>query len=106
MNRELKRLAQNARNRLINKGENGSKKVATPVSSNIKFKVLTSDADENFNSRARATIENESLSPIKDLMDMAYYQSLSQASQEKYLFDLVEKYNRFRKEFERNAAAL
>ena len=106
MNRELKRLAQNARNRLISKGENGSKKVASSISSNIKFKVLTSEADEKFISRAKETIEKESLSPIKDLMDMAYYSSLSEASQERYLFELVEKYNRFRKEFERNAAAL
>lgn len=107
MNKELKRLAQNARNRLISKGENGGmKKMSTPLSPNVKFKVLSSDADEMFNSKAMEVLERGSLNPITELMDMNYYASLSAGGKQRYLLEVVDKLNRVREKFERNAAAL
>ncbi len=107
MNKELKRLAQNARNRLISKGENGGmKKVSAPLSPNVKFKVLSSDADEMFNLKALDVLERGCLNPINELMDLNYYSSLSAGGKQRYLLEVVDKLNRVREKFERNAAAL
>ncbi len=101
MNKELKRLAQNARNRLIHKGENPSSSKAVVSSPNIKFKVISPELDENFNVKAQQVLESGSLSPMSDLMDLNYYSSLDDLSKEKYLLDTVEKFNRYKEKFER-----
>lgn len=102
MNQELKRLAQNARNRLISKGSrSGVKKMNAPLSPNVKFKIITSyEADENFNNKAREVLSKDTLDPIKELMDMNYYRSLDACNKERYLLSVIEKYSRFKEKFE------
>ncbi len=97
---ELKRLARNARERLINKGEGGGiKKVTSPCSPNVKFKIISSEIDENFNTKAKQALENDSLSPIQDIMDGDYFNSLDGVSKQKYLLDVIEKFNRVKEKF-------
>ena len=102
MNQELKRLAQNARNRLISKGNrSGVKKMNAPLSPNVKFKIITSsEADENFNNKAREVLSKDTIDPIKELMDMNYYRSLDACNKERYLLSVIEKYSRFKEKFE------
>lgn len=102
MNLELKRLAQNARNRLINKSAKGDiKKMGVSHNPSIKFKIISStDADENFNSKAHEVLTNDSLDPIKELMDMNHYRSLDACNKERYLLSVIEKYSRYKEKFE------
>lgn len=104
MNLELKRLAQNARNRLINKSAKGDiKKMGVSHNPSVKFKVITaSDADESFNTKAQEVLTKDSLDPIKELMDMNYYRSLDACNKERYLLSVIEKYARYKEKFERN----
>lgn len=110
MNQELKRLAQNARNRLMSKGEksaNGVKKMNAPLSPNVKFKIIsTSESDEIFKNRAKEVLEKDVLNPISELMDLSYYKTLDESKKQKYLLDVVEKFNRYKKEFERREQKL
>lgn len=103
MNLELKRLAQNARNRLINKSAKGDvKKMGISHKSSVKFKIISSyDADENFNTKAKEVLAKDSLDPIKELMDMNYYRSLDAGNRERYLLSVIEKYSRYKEKFER-----
>ena len=110
MNQELKRLAQNARNRLMSKGENGTsgvKKMNAPLSPNVKFKVIsTFESDEVFKNRTREVLEKGVLNPIGDLIDANYYRTLDEGKKQKYLLDVIEKFNRYKKEFERREQKL
>lgn len=104
MNLQLKRLAQNARNRLINKSAKGDvKKMGVSHNSSVKFKIISSsDADETFNNKANEVLSNDALDPIKELMDMNYYRSLDSVSKERYLLSVIEKYARYKEKFDRN----
>lgn len=104
MNLELKRLAQNARNRLINKSIKGDvKKMGMSHNPSVKFKIISSsDADENFNNKAKEVLSKDSLDPIKELMDMNYYRTLDACNKERYLLSVIEKYARYKEKFEQN----
>lgn len=101
-NYDLKKLALSAKNRLIgnkNKLEANRKNKDSIFSSNIKIKTI-SLADESFNSRAREVISRDALDPIREVMDMDYYKSLSPSMRDKYLLDVVEKYLACKKKFD------
>ena len=99
-NMELKRLAQNARKRLISSGaNNGIRKTVPSLNSNVKFKVI-SNSDEEFSSKARQVLESDTLSPIKELMDEDYFNSLDSINKQKYLLEVVEKFNRVKAKFD------
>lgn len=102
-NYELKKLAMNAKNRLIgNKTKDGqtSRNKAAVLNSNIKIKTI-SLTDENFDNRAREVILRDALDPIREVMDMEYYKSLSPNMKDKYLLDIIEKYLACKKKFDR-----
>ncbi len=105
MNRELKKLALNARNRLINKGENRLTKFPNSLSPNIRFKVISS-SDETFDNRAREILEKDSLNPIRELMDENYYKSLNEGMREKYLLEIIEKFVKVKKQIEKEERKL
>lgn len=101
-NYELKRLALNAKNRLIgNKKGNGAslKSKASPISANIKIKTI-SLSDENFDHKVREVLEHDTLAPIREIMDEAYYKSLSASMKEKYLLEVIEKFLICKKKFD------
>lgn len=104
MNLELKRLAQNARNRLINKSAKGDiKKMGISHNPSVKFKIISSsEADENFNNKANEVLSRDALDPIKELMDMNYYRTLDAGNKERYLLNVIEKYARYKEKFERS----
>ena len=97
---ELKRLAQNARNRLIHKGENGSKRLSSLASSNIKFKILSSKEDDLFEAKARQMLSDGALNPLGELMDSGKFNSLSSTQKERYLFATLERYARVKEKFD------
>lgn len=90
----LKDLAQNARNRLINRsgGNLKSKKVYSP---NVKFKIISSE-DHEFNEKASALSEDDLLAPLGKLINHEYFAKLSEANKERYLWEIVDKYKKFR----------
>ncbi len=93
-NYELKKLAMNAKNRLIGNNTKASismKNKSRVFGSNIKIKKL-STYDENFETKAREVIEKDALNPIREVMDMDYYKSLSGSMKDKYLLDIIDKY--------------
>ncbi len=106
MNQELKRLAQNARNRLMNKGENSIKKTNAVLSPNVKFKIISTSQDESFKTRTMQLLESDALNPIGELMDLKVYNSLDEDKKQRYLLDVIEKFNRYRQEFERREQKL
>lgn len=107
MNDQLKKLAQNARNRLMNKAAGGVKKMNAPLSPNVKFKVIENSAsDETFKIRAQEVLQKGVLNPIGELIDAGYYQSLDENKKQKYLLDVIEKFNKYKQEFERREQKL
>lgn len=94
--KDIKQLAQSARNRMMNR--NCVTTSMPAKTSGIKFKVI-SRSDTNFAERAKEVIDSDSLSPIKELMDMKYYLSLSESGKQKYLLDTIEKFVRYKEKF-------
>ena len=97
---ELKRLAQNARNRLIHKGESGTKRLSSLARTNIKFKVISSKEDDTFEAKARQMLSDGALNPIGELMDSGLYNSLTSSQKERYLFATLERYGRVKEKFD------
>ena len=106
MNDQLKKLAQNARNRLMNKAAGGVKKMNAPLSPNVKFKIISTSQDESFKTRTMQLLESDALNPIGELMDLKVYNSLDEDKKQRYLLDVIEKFNRYRQEFERREQKL
>ncbi len=100
-NENLKRLAQNARNRLIKKDEIMSKNDKKELVKNKIFKfVVIENQDENFNKKAKEVLLNDSYDPINQLIDKKYFSSLKEADKQRYLFSVIDKYTRFKEHFE------
>ena len=93
-NKLLKDLALSARNRLINR-QNGKLKNKKVFSPNVKFKIISNE-DAEFNERASALGEEDMLSPLAKLINYDYFAKLSKENKERYLWDVVEKYKKFR----------
>lgn len=93
-NRLLKDLAQNARNRLINRngGNLKSRKLYNP---NVKFKIISND-DKEFNEKASTLSEEDMLAPLGKLINHDYFSKLSEVNKERYLWEMVDKYRKFR----------
>ena len=92
----LKELALKAKNRLIHKdmkGE-GDKK-------DYRIKIIKS-GDDAFYNKVKNLLgrEEEILNPIKFLMDDGLLSEMSDGEREKYLFETVDKYNKFKAQIE------
>lgn len=87
----LKSLALKAKNRLINKREKESLK------EDFSIKIIKSE-DEDFYYRVKSLLESEQdlINPIKMLMDEKRMADMSNAEKDKYLFQTIEKYTKFR----------
>ena len=73
-NRTLKNLAIHAKNRLIQKSGN----VVSPTNAMgaVKFKLISND-DEEFVEKVKSLLEENSICPIKELMDQKKYEEMS-----------------------------
>ena len=96
-NRTLKNLAVNAKNRLIQKSGNVVGQ-AVPTSS-IKFKLITNE-DDAFFEKVKSLIEENSVCPIKELMDKKKYDEMSEYSKQKYLLDTLDRFQQTKKQIE------
>ncbi len=95
-NRTIKNLAIFAKNRLIQKGG----KLPSPAStSNVTFKLILNE-DDAFFEKVKNLLEENSISPIKELMDKKRYDSLDEFGKQKYLLDTVEKFQVMKRKIE------
>jgi DNA replication initiation complex subunit (GINS family) len=97
-NRTIKNLAICAKNRLIQK----SGKLVSPASSNITFKIFV-DEDKDFYEKVKNLLEENSISPIKELMDSKKYEELDEFGRQKYLLDTIEKFQLSKRRIESDA---
>lgn len=102
----LRDLAQNARNRLMNRKDGSLKKKAV-YSPNVKLKIISNE-DKEFNERAMSLGEEDMITPLKKLINNDYYKTLSRDAKERYLLQTIDKYTKFREkiEFEQSQKAL
>ena len=95
-NKTLKNLALFAKNRLIQKAGN----VVSPISSsNITFKLMLNE-DDAFFEKVKNLLEENSISPIRELMDKKRYDSLDEFGKQKYLLDTVERFQEMKRKIE------
>ena len=95
--RTLKNLAMNAKNRLIQKS--GIVPSVTTNSSLAKFKLISNDDDAIYD-KVRFLIENNSTSPMRELMDKKKYDSLTDFGKQKYLLDMLDKFQTIKRQIE------
>ena len=95
-NRTLKNLAANAKNRLIQKSGNV---VGPTSSSNITYRLILNE-DEAFFEKVKTLLENNSISPMKELMDKKKYDDLDELGKQKYLLDTLEKFQQIKRKIE------
>ena len=104
----LKRMALMAKNRLRNKvieKENKGKpcrsfKVIYGESVDIKSKIITRDDAKLYEKVKEILNENMDISnPISRLIDYKVYNKLDSLNQERYLFDLVNKYKTYKQRY-------
>jgi len=88
----LKHLAMNARTRLMNGGKVKNTKVCSP---NVKFRIISNE-DSEFIERANSLNEEDILTPLNKLIDKEKFSKLDLHNREKYLFETIEKYARYR----------
>ena len=106
----LKRMAQMAKNRLRNKvQENDNKtskgrtnfKVIYTKSLDIKSKIISKEDSKLYQKVSEMLEENCDISnPIARLIDYKVYNKLEDSAKERYLFDLVNKYNLYKTKYE------
>ena len=95
-NDTLKRLAINAKNRLIQK----SGGIVSPANANnVTYKLIYSE-DDAFFEKVRTLLQQNSISPIKELMDKAKYDELDAFGKQKYLLDTIEKFQDMKRKIE------
>lgn len=95
-NDTLKKLAINAKNRLIQK----SGRIVSPVSAdNVTFKLIYNE-DDAFFEKVKNLLQENSISPIKELMDKHKYDSLDAFGKQKYLLDTIEKFQEIKRKIE------
>ena len=105
----LKRMALMAKNRLRSKvQENDNKgaksrcsfKVIYGASVDVKSKIITKE-DARLYSKVAEMLQQEGdiFNPISRLIDYKVYNKLDDSSRERYLFELVDKYKRYKEKY-------
>ncbi len=99
-NQNLRKLAMNAKNRLIKKDQIVGKNSRNVFNSNFKFKIISNE-DASFIEKAKSIIDKDISNPIKQLIDNSYFEKLDPCEKQKHLFDIIDKYSKFRKDYEK-----
>lgn len=105
----LKRMAQMAKNRLRNKVMEKENKAVKNRSNfkiicgcgvDIKCKIITKD-DVKLYAKVKALLEEniDITNPISRLIDYKMFNKMDELAQERYLFDLVEKFKRYKEKY-------
>lgn len=96
-NKTLKNLAANAKNRLIQKG---GVVVSPASSSSITYRLMLTE-DDAFFEKVKSLLAENSITPMKDLMDKKKYDGLDELGKQKYLLDTIEKFQQIKSKIER-----
>lgn len=99
--RDIKTLAQQAKNRL--KGKTTDKKSLKLLQGGeVEFKrVLISKEDKILYNKIKNLLENEQVfNPIAQIIDFKYYNTLPVNLREKYFFDMVDKFYIYKQQIE------
>lgn len=105
----LKRMAQMAKNRLRNKvvekeNKNFSSKrnfkIIYNSSSDIKCKIITKE-DKKLYDKVKEMLDNnfDVVNPIAKLIDYKIFNKMDDLAQERYLFDVIEKYKKYKEKY-------
>ena len=106
----LKRMAQMAKNRLRNKvNENENKMIKKrggfiilqAGNMDIKSKIITKEDNKLYERVVSILDEGDVFNPIARLIDSRVYNKLDEMAKERYLFELVDKYKRYKEKYER-----
>lgn len=106
--RDLKTLAQQAKNRL--KGKTTDERSLKLIhGGEVEYKrVLISDKENQvLYNKIKALLEKEEVfNPIAQLIDFKYYNSLPVNLREKYFFDIVDKFHMYKEQIENESIKL
>ena len=99
----LKAMAQQAKDRLRGKANNVTNisygKNFVCQKTNVKT-VIIDLYDEKLNNKIKNIIETENVCPLNELIDFAYYKTLSKEQKERYFFTLADKYREYKQRLE------
>lgn len=101
--RDLKTLAQQAKNRLRGRDYKDVKTLRLIKGENVEYRrVLQTDEDKLYGKvKDILSREEEFYNPISYLMDMNYYNSLSPTEKERYFFEIVDKFHALKERYYR-----
>jgi len=111
----LKRMAQMAKNRLRNKvNENENKMIKKrggfiilqAGNMDIKSKIITKEDNKLYERVVSILDEGDVFNPIARLMDLKLYSKLDEQSKERYLFELVDKFKKYKERYEKEKRAV
>ena len=106
----LKRMAQMAKNRLRNKVNEKENKLAKGrggyiilqrYGMDIKSKIITKEDNNLYEKIVGILNEGDVFNPLARLIDSRIYNKLDEMAKERYLFELVDKYKRYKEKYER-----
>lgn len=101
----LKAMAQQAKDRLRGKSEKITNIKYNKLfndfnnKSNIKTVIISEDDDLLYN-KIKNTLDNDSINPLAELIDFAYYKTLTNEQKERYFFKLADKYRMLKRRYE------
>ena len=101
--RDLKTLAQQAKNRLRGKTTD-ERNLKLLQGGCVQFKrvLINNKEDEILYNKVKNILQDESIfNPIAKLIDFKYYNSLPNNLREKYFFDIVDKFYMFKEQIEK-----
>lgn len=101
----LKAMAQQAKDRLRGKSEKITNIKYNKFFKNLNNKsnvktVIISENDDLLYDKIKNTLDNDSINPLSDLIDFAYYKTLTNEQKERYFFKLADKYRMLKNKYE------
>lgn len=117
--RVLKQLAQAAKDRLINGGYSSEKTIETKrklirennlrlIATNenkeaqITIKIINiDDEDEKFVKKVQKLLDENSITPFKELVDYKTFNNLSDENKQRYIFNLSDRYNKVKNDYQK-----
>lgn len=98
----LKAMAQQAKERLRGKTEKVVNiKNTQNNSSRAEIKtIIINKEDTKLNNKMKNLIDSECICPINELIDFAYYKTLSKEQKERYFFTIADKFRKYKLQLE------
>lgn len=100
----LKMIAKQAKDRLSSKSDSTPKTkyprnfVLENLKPEIKTKIIYEDS--KLDEKIKNVIQKDSICPLSEIIDFAYYKTLSKQQKERYFFSIAEKYKKVKDSLE------